>query len=578
MAETKSPQIVLTLEVDDLPTAQHRAGLAGLLLQVRSMQQRRLPPAAIPRVSKLSATSVELTLTSESVQGVMDDLYEARVAEVTTKSKWPGTKPLREEMVRQTDPETGKPKSVKQFVYPVVQPTSPVWEQCLQMPADHPWLKLWRDMIWSVPRGIYLTRVPFNQRSRREPCSEGDAVWQALVADARLREKGSVKTEEISSALMLSAQAFNAEAVPFVGRVDQNLLLHFWQVVTLSFVPQFLDIDGQYQHRGFVLAIPDVCDLRGFCEVFPLILHDDLGREKRGFRPADALIDIPAQANLEFLRHLKSLAASKAGGEQWSGSVRAVESFHMQKTGNTIKLLAFERVANRPALIREYERLNQTYRNPLFRSAVLRGLLHDEPWYSMMVQTIAERPWPMFVESEKTPRKVPRFGKDARKNFKAISEDTQDMKTDEMSEDQALSTIIQRLIYKYVEGRAEAKTGKKVKDFKTEEVNGKKRRIYPKEFREAQQRVCSDVFLAMRSRHDQDFVEYFVGSICSVAQYLPATDYQFLTSVLLTRSDPTPTASKKLTWEDVKAVAMVAVSACSYATQPREDQQSRSSS
>jgi CRISPR-associated protein Cmx8 len=134
------------------------------------------------------------------------------------------------------------------------------------------------------------------------------------------------------------------------------------------------------------------------------------------------------------------------------------------------------------------------------------------------------------------------------------------------------------LVHKYVEGRAEAKTGKKVKDFDTEVVNDRKRRIYPKEFREAQQRVCSDAFLAMSSRHDQDFVAYFVGSICSVAQYIPPTDYQFLTSVLLTKSDPNPTGSKRLSWEDVKAVAMIAVSACSYATEPRDNQQPRSSS
>jgi hypothetical protein len=81
----------------------------------------------------------------------------------------------------------------------------------------------------------------------------------------------------------------------------------------------------------------------------------------------------------------------------------------------------------------------------------------------------------------------------------------------------------------------------------------------------------------MRSRHDQDFVEYFVSSICAVAQYLPPPDYQFLTSVLLTRPDPNPTGAKSLSWEDVKAVAMIAVSSCSYATQPREKSEQRSS-
>jgi len=572
MAKTENERIVLTYSLDELPTAQHRAGLAGLLIQIRSMKARRITASAIPDVKELTATSVGVALTAGSVQGVLDDLYEARKVEIVSKSKWQGTKALREQPVEQVDPVTGKKKSIKLYVYEVIQPSSPVWEQCLDGGADHPWLKLWRDMIWSIPRGISKTRGPFDQRAKRQPCSEGAAMWQQLNADARLRAKGSLKTEEISSALMLSAQAVNAELVPFLGRVDQSFLLHFWQVVVLPFVPQFIDNDGQYESRGFVLAIPDVSDLKAFCEIFPLILHDDLRRERRGIRPADALIDIPVQANLEFLRHLRSLASSRAGAEQWSGSVRAIESFHMQKTGNTIKLLSFERVADRPALIREYERFNQTYRNPLFRSAFLRSLLRDDPWYSCMPETFAERPWPMFVESEKTPRKVPRFGKDARKKFRAIIEDTHDMKPQEMSEDQLLSRIVQRLVNKYVDGRAEAKTGKKIKEFEMKIVGGKKYRTYPKEFREAQQRVCSDAFLAMRSRHDQDFVAYFVGSICSVAQYLPPTDYQFLTSILLTRPDSNPIGRTRLSWEDVKAVAMVAVSACSYATQPRQNE------
>jgi CRISPR-associated protein Cmx8 len=569
MSKTGPDQIRVAYQLDELPTAQHRAGLAGLLLQIRVMNERREPSSRIPEVAKITPTSAELIFTKESVQGVLDDLYEAIPVEVATPRKWPGSEPLREQIIEQVDRETGKKKSVRQFVYEVIQPQNPSWKLYLDSPEDHPWLKLWRDMVWAVPRGINTTRAPFNQRARKEPCSEGDAVWQVLCADMKLRASGSFKTQEISSALMLSAQAINAELVPFLGRADQNFLLHFWQVVVLTFVPQFVDNDGQYESRGFVLAVPDVSDLVGFLDVFPMILHDDLGRARRGYRPADALIDIPAQANLEFLRHLRSLAASKAKHEQWSASVRAVESFHMLKSGNAIKLLAFERIANRPGLISEYERFNRTYRNPLFRCSFLRSLLRKEPWYSGMLERFAERPWSLFVESEKTPRKIPRFGTDARKKFRAIFEDTRDMAPEEIDATERLSRIIQRLVNKYVEGRAESKTGKKVKDFKKQLINGRERRDYPKEFREAQQRVCSDAFLAMRSRHDQDFVEFFAGTICSVAQYLPPSDYQFLTSVLLTKSDLNPVSGKRLSWEDIKAVAMLAVSACSYVTQPR---------
>ena len=50
-----SERITLHFDILDLPTAQHRAGLAGLVLQVESMKKRRLPADRIPeRIPELS--------------------------------------------------------------------------------------------------------------------------------------------------------------------------------------------------------------------------------------------------------------------------------------------------------------------------------------------------------------------------------------------------------------------------------------------------------------------------------------------------------------------------------------------
>jgi CRISPR-associated protein Cmx8 len=152
------------------------------------------------------------------------------------------------------------------------------------------------------------------------------------------------------------------------------------------------------------------------------------------------------------------------------------------------------------------------------------------------------------------------------------------MTFDEMNEKDRLkhlSVIIRRLIDRYVEGRAEVKTGKKAKTFPKKPIPGKGDRlytVYPSDFREAQQRVCSDAFLSMRSRHDQDFIDFFASSVCSVAQFLPPDQYEFLIQTLMTKPDADPLARKVLSWEDVKAVAMIAVSACSYRVRPRETQ------
>ena len=189
-----------------------------------------------------------------------------------------------------------------------------------------------------------------------------------------------------------------------------------------------------------------------------------------------------------------------------------------------------------------------------------------------MIELFAEYPWTFFIEGDQTPKYLPRFGRDAKEQFQAFGEDLRDMRIDEMNNDERLKQlglIIQRLVTKYVEGRAESKTGKRVKEFPKATIDGKERRVFPTEFREAQQRVCSDAFLAIRSRHDQDFVEFFAGSICSVAQYLSPEEYQFLIKTLMTKPDPKLIRHDVLSWEDVKSIAMIAISACSFNVRPR---------
>ncbi len=402
---------------------------------------------------------------------------------------------------------------------------------------------------------------------------------------------------------MIGAQAVNAEAVPFSGRVDHNLLLHFWQIVVLTFVPQEVNKkDAKVERKGYVLTIPDVADLLKFRRAFPEILGSLTAKDPKR-TPNAARIDLPAQANLEVLRKLKggessvplkkraeravrgdtgkgafrgsvqALATGKALREDWSASVRAIESYHMLKLGNNVKMLSFARVSDRPGLVDDYERIESTFRNPLFRATLMQALIRDEPWHTGMIELFAEYPSPFFIEGDDTPKYLPRFGRDAKDQLLASYQDIHDMKLNEMNEEDRLKhlgVIAQRLVKKYVDGRAEAKTGKKVKDFPKRPIKDREVRDYPEDFREAQQRVCSDAFLAMRSRHDQDFVEFFAGSICSVAQFLPPDDFQFLIQTLMTKPDPNPVGQKGLSWEDVKAVAMIAVSACSFQVRPRD--------
>jgi len=114
-------------------------------------------------------------------------------------------------------------------------------------------------------------------------------------------EQGKQTVDEVSSALLLGAQAVNAENVPFVGAVDQNLLLHFWPLSILTFVPMSIDADGDSDFSGFALAIPEVSDLNGFLFDFTRTLENlNQGLNAKqiavGYRPRRAVIDLPAES------------------------------------------------------------------------------------------------------------------------------------------------------------------------------------------------------------------------------------------------------------------------------------------
>ena len=85
-------------------------------------------------------------------RSLFNDLYDAAWEEVPWKTKrkdksknekaW-----LREEKKTEQNPKTGKPKIVTYYIYQDVIPKA-AFLDCLQMPE--PWIKLWRNAIWST--------------------------------------------------------------------------------------------------------------------------------------------------------------------------------------------------------------------------------------------------------------------------------------------------------------------------------------------------------------------------------------------------------------------------------------------
>lgn len=523
--------VTLEYHLADLPTAQHKAGLAGLLLLIEDLRERGRDD--VPQVS-VEPHSARITITEPQLQAVFDDWYAADWVEVPSANKWGGKTPKRVETVEVE--REGKKKSDKRYIYDAFIPAGQIFARLYPESARESWLKLWRDMLWAVLRAQPATRGEFEVRANGKPSTTAPKLWKSLQKAQEKPDKPVV--ESVAGSLLVGAQDRNAERVSFQGRIEQNLLLHFWQIVSPIYVPQRIDLQkGQNQYAGFLLAIPEVAHLPDFLAAIRDFLRSRPDR-RRGYRPAASLVDVAGEAGLNFLY---DLARHKLDAN-WAliDSVSAVELYHQEKQGNNVRMLVADRVRPNKRQLKRYEQLCGWMANPLFKKLQIENLLDKGRWHTGASRYLDHYPAKFFVKPGSVPKIMP-FGRDARLQFKRIEEQ---LKEDPMSaeEDDQIARRIYRLVGNYVRRRAEERIGR---------GGGE---------REAREKVALDAFLAIRGRSVDDFPNYFTGSLCSVPQFVGKEDEFLMLGNALTR-DP----------ERIRALTMLALSAHAWTRKPKDD-------
>lgn len=403
-------RIELTYDPFSLPTAQHRAGLAGLLVLIESMRRRKMK--RLPEILGRSDSKVSVRLTKESLTALFSDFYDATTEEVESSVRRKDKKkrdvpPLREETKR--DRKTGRLKTA--YFYPQVIPKAG-FLKAYGMPDI--WLKLWREALWQTLRGRPTTRRPFEERARGKAVGEIDAAWRDLTRFQEAQARNEIHTVEIASPVFVGAQAKNAERVPFRGKADEALLLHFWPIVMGVYVPEAINRDGKTEFVGYTLAVPDVTDADGFVEDFPEVVAN-LRSEAAGYRPREAVVSVPVEGGLEYLRNVTGLAKAKAGTGTTAYNVAGVEVYHLDKRDKSVHVLAADRVALSQAVVEKYEAIRGRYRDPLFRRQIVLNLLRGELSYRGFDRVFARIPYERFVGS-----RAASFSMDARRFFERV--------------------------------------------------------------------------------------------------------------------------------------------------------------
>lgn len=511
--KSRASVMELRYSLAELPSSQHRAGLAGLVLMVRWLEkQPKSKRAGVCEIAALDARGLTLRVDKTGLASLFDLVYKASSEEQAYPSPFKNQDPLRTDVQVTENAKTGKTTSKTVYIYPVTVPDGaflPAWDATHTKAKPGLWVKLWRDMVWSILRGVPATRRPFDLRADGEPTSDAADAWEEL-------QRGD-RSVALPSTYYLGAQAATAENVAFKDRARYQFILHFWPFVAQIYVPQVLNNEGKTEHAGYAIAIPDVADVADFCDELSHVLQSRSPEDNTlaGYRPRGALIDLSVEGGLDLFLRLRQQIQRREGQRSTSDLLLGIDVFHMEKEGNNIRIRGVARVEPDRDILDAYQRVRGTLWSPIFRRQRIANLIAGRSWHHGFDRIFAIEPWKQTIGSN-------HFTHDARFVFK---EHTEQMTEASEKEPNPLETTLYRLVGAYINGKVANKYGIEFKNGMPDDQLAK--------YREHRGKIARDAFLAIRSRTGVDFVDYFTGTLCSVPQHMREVDYGALSRALL---------------------------------------------
>jgi len=562
---TDPSEIIVQYDLFALPTAFHKAGLAGLIMLIESLKARRILNEDDARYTVMPTTA-EIALTEQLISTLFDDLYDAEPQPPKEKKTALG----KSKKLIAVSNENKKAKEA---------PPAPKFAALKDLLPENDvlWIKLYRDMLFQTIRSQPLTWLPYKDRIAGKPYRKPKRdPWANAILWDRAQKAGKIAIESLAGSLLPGIQESSPERLVCKGRLDQNLLLHFWPLAVLVYCPQSIKAErenGQLRiattFPGFALVVPDVANLTEFIDDFKLLLHS-LKPDAAGYRPAQAVVDLPEEGALSLLDHLAQLTQQYFEVGELRFSVRCAEFLYLVKEKRNVKIMASGRVSPNKKLLEDYRQIiaphdeSTRYRNPIFRRGLLVALLRDEPWHQPFAQTIAKYDDELFIRQyrhndDKDVKHLPQFANDVAKKFRHENKLLADLLKRSKSmpgverSKPSLSIIVNRIVRNYLLTRTKEKTEIDPEKFRTAEGEIDYKMI-PSDFNEAKQKLAQSLFLEFRSRKDQAFVDHFSATFFSVSQRIGETDRLELAEVMM-NSD----CSERR--EDLKTLTLLSLSA-----------------
>ncbi len=366
--------VTLEYQSSQLPSSQHRAGLAGLILKIQWLQEQPEFKHSVDTVCKivnLDADKVTLQFNLAGLTALLKHHYSANFEERESKKIRAKSKQNFRNIQREVyDADTNTTKLTTFYIYTDIVPQGYL-VQSFEPPdsKDRVWTKLWQEVTLTIIRPRDRQRLPFKAMvSGIEPL-EIKKNWNLLRdrPDAKIR---------LSSTYMLGAQARNNEGVVIYDLAKFHFLLNFWSYVARVYLPIRVNAKDEVKLHGYAIAIPDVRNLDAFCQYFPSILRQRDTKELWG-KPHSAIVRHPIEAGLNSLGSIHTYLSKLTPELDLSKLLFGVDVFHLFRKKDEPQILSIQRYLPNREVIAEFTQLQDKLFDPIFRLQYWQNLIRD---------------------------------------------------------------------------------------------------------------------------------------------------------------------------------------------------------
>ena len=550
MTVTQNKNLVkLEYVLSQLPSSQHRAGLAGLILIVWWLQKQPELKSSVDaelKVTDLDANTVTVQFNLAGLTALMKSHFSAAFEEREGQKKRTNSKQKFKTIERQVgDSDTDRSKLTSFYIYTDIVPQGDLVRSFEPANSNNlVWTKLWQEVTWTILRPRDKQRLPFKAMVNDTEPSEITKIWNIL------QDKPNSKVS-LSSTYMLGAQAKNNEGVPFTDVAKDRFLLNFWSYVAQIYLPLKIDAKGKAKLHGYAISIPDVRNLATFCQHFPSIMRQKDTKELWG-KPRSAIIRNLEEVGLDSLSFIHTYLSQLNPKLNIDEILFGVDVFHIVRPQNKPQskpqILSIKRYLPNKKAIAEFTQLKDKLFNPLFRLQYWQNLIRDRPriegFYTLLqdlptAETVKNNSFCQDFRSVFNPHNHPmeqeEIDNTTSKDTIESSKTSQSTQTKEISLENLLLRLLKTYTRHQLERRFKLKWNKSWDNRQSEDL--KKIEAY-QNYKQKRKQIIVDLHHDFRRpRQAHEFLAYFATKFTDVYQYITTEEYLLLAQLIQTQPE-----------------------------------------